>query len=173
MLACRMFRAVFALCLFATACGGGGGTAIDASPVDAGPLVDAPLSAACLDAETHSDLTWIQANIFSKQCTFSGCHNGASGDAGKMDLRAGHSFTSLVGVKAHLCQATSIVTAGHPEQSYMMVMIGQQTPAAQTPPSCAIDPMVGEMPQGNPTVLLCSQKRDAIERWITAGALNN
>lgn len=168
-----MVRAVLAFSLSLAACGGGGGNSVDAASNDGGPTVDAPLSATCIEAETHSDLTWIQANVFSKQCTFSGCHNGSTGFAGKMDLRAGHSFTSLVGVTAHLCQMTNIVTAGHPEQSYLMVMLGQQKPADQSPPSCAIDPTVGEMPQGNPTVLLCSQKRDAIERWITAGALND
>src|SRR4051812_21776400 len=41
----------------------------------------------CMDATTHSDLTWIQDNIFSKQCTFTGCHNGGSTDAGRLDLR--------------------------------------------------------------------------------------
>jgi hypothetical protein len=34
-----------------------------------------------------------------------------------------------------------------------------------------IDPNVGTMPKDNPA--LCSQRIDAVERWIMAGALTN
>ena len=153
------------------ACGGGTATPIDGGPADA--AIDAGPSAACIEAESHSDFTWIQDNIFVKQCTFSGCHNGAVGDAGKFDLRAGKAYASLVGNTSHLCPQTADVTAGHPEQSYLMVMLGQMQPADQSPPSCAVKTSVGLMPQGNPTTLLCSQKRDAIQRWIMAGALQD
>jgi hypothetical protein len=169
-----MFRAVLVVgYVFAAACGGGGGAGGGGATVDAPGTADAPIAQVCIDAESHSDLTWIQANIFTKQCVFSGCHDGGTGAAGKMDLRPGHAIASLVGSAADLCSGTDIVVAGHPEQSYLMVMLGQVEPTAQTPPECAIDPMIGEMPQSSPTVLLCPQKRDAIQRWITAGAMND
>jgi hypothetical protein len=38
-------------------------------------------------------------------------------------------------------------------------------------PPGMIDPLVGTMPSNSP--LLCQEKRDAIERWINAGAPND
>ena len=52
--------------------------------------------------------------------------------------------SGLVGVPSKLCPGTNLVTAGHPEQSYMMVMLGQTPPTMQSPPECAIDVTVGE-----------------------------
>ena len=49
---------------------------------------DAALSAACMAATTHSDLTFLETTVFKSSCVFSGCHNGAMTDAGHLDLRA-------------------------------------------------------------------------------------
>ena len=54
---------------------------------------------------------------------------------------------------------------GDPSSSYLEVMLGSV--------KGKIDPSVGIMPQNTGGELLCCQKLDAIQRWITAGALNN
>src|SRR5262249_53534955 len=82
----------------------------------------------CLDAKMHSDLTWIQDNIFTKQCTFSGCHNGGPNPAGMMDLRAGMSHTHIVNVASMLDTTRQIVVPGDAAKSYMLVMIGEIQP---------------------------------------------
>jgi hypothetical protein len=64
-----------------------------------------------------------------------------------------------------------IVVPGDGAKSYMLVMIGEIQPAMADPPASAIRADVGTMPQGSP--LLCQEKRDAIQRWIVAGALEN
>ena len=125
----------------------------------------------CLDAKMHSDLTWIQDNIFTKQCAFSGCHNGGANPAGMMDLRAGMAHAHVVNVTSMLDTTRKIVVPGDAAKSYMLVMIGEIQPAMADPPASAIRSDVGPMPQGSP--LLCIEKRDAIQRWIVAGALNN
>jgi len=163
-----MKRAVFALVV--AACGSPSNM-VDASGGGDDGGSDAAIPAVCLEAEQHSDLTWIETNVFSKQCTFSGCHNGAPTDAGKMDLRTGHAFASIVGVDSHMCPGTMRVIAGNSAGSWMMKMLGQVQDT--TPPSCAIDPKIGLMPMDNMGELLCVQKRDAIQRWIDMGAQNN
>jgi hypothetical protein len=125
----------------------------------------------CQDAKMHSDLTWIQANIFDKQCAFSGCHNGGANLAGMMDLRDGMARTHIVNVASMLDTRRKIVVPGNTAQSYMLVMISEIQPAMADPPAGAIRSDVGTMPQGSP--LLCQEKRDAIQRWIVAGALDN
>ena len=148
-------------------CGGGPAGTVDAPS----SVADAPIPAICVEAEQHSDLTWIQQNVFDKQCTFSGCHNGAPDDAGKMDLRDGMSIASIVGVASHMCPTATRVIAGNSNGSWMMKMLGQVQDT--TPPSCAIDQKIGLMPMDNMGELLCVQKRDAIQRWIDAGAMND
>jgi hypothetical protein len=130
-------------------------------------------SQACMDATAHSDLTWIQANIFEKQCTFSGCHNGAATLAGKVDLRSGMAYAHLVGFTSVLDPTRKLVVAGDPKSSYLEVMLGIIQPVSATPPSAPPRSDVGYMPQSNGGNLLCCQKLAAIDRWIAAGAMNN
>lgn len=52
------------------------------------------------------------------------------------------------------------VVPGDPQRSYLMVILGH------VPGPLA--PNVGTMPYNEP--LLCAEKRQAIERWIAAGA---
>src|SRR5215467_2481930 len=57
-------------------------------------------STLCTDAVNHSDLKWIEGNIFAPNCNLGGggaCHASAS-DAGKLGLQAGMSHDHLVGV---------------------------------------------------------------------------
>jgi hypothetical protein len=131
-------------------------------------------SAPCMDAATHSDLTWIQANILDASCIFSGCHNGASTAAGKTDLRMGMSYGKLVNVPSpHLDTQRLLVKPGDPQNSWLMVMLGDEDPTKMTPPGTPPPASVGLMPQNSGGALLCCQKMDALDRWITAGAMNN
>ncbi|MDB4959221.1 MAG: hypothetical protein JWO36_6790 [Myxococcales bacterium] len=130
-------------------------------------------SSACMDAVNHSDFTWIQDNIFTKQCVFSGCHNGGNTDAGKIDLRTGRAFAHLVNVTSNLEKTRKLVVPSSSAQSYLQVMLGKIPPEMASPPAGPILETVGVMPQNNGGALLCCQKLDAIDRWITAGAMNN
>jgi hypothetical protein len=125
----------------------------------------------CLDATMHQDLAWIEANIFVKQCAFSGCHNGAATPQGMQDLRAGMSYAHLVNVTSVLEPTRKLVVPGDPAKSYLLVMIMEIQPQDADPPAGPIRTDVGTMPQGS--TLLCVEKRDAIKRWIAAGAMNN
>ena len=122
-------------------------------------------SAACTEAMGHSDLTWIQKNIFTPQCTFSGCHNGENTPQGKIDLRDGKAFATLVNGDSLLMSGAKLVVPNDPASSYLEVMLGSEPGT--------FDPSVGFMPQSNGGMLLCCQKLDAIQRWITAGAMND
>jgi hypothetical protein len=157
-----MLRSI-ALVVLVTACGGG------SDP----PGADAPPSAACLEATMYEDLTNIEDKIFRLSCIFSGCHNGAATDAGRLDLRAGMSHAEMVGIDSEVDVGKKLVVAGDPGSSYLLLMMGHIAPGDFDPPTVAPPGSIGLMPQGTGGQLLCAEKRDAIERWITAGALDN
>ncbi len=135
--------------LLAAACGGGeGGTP------------DAALAPDCEEAKQHSDLAWIQDQIFDRSCTFSVCHD-MTQPAASLRLTAGQARGELVGQAPDEPGAGGVLVApGAPDQSYLMVAIGGVP--GETPPSD------GTMPLG--LSLLCEEKLDAIRRWIEAGA---
>jgi hypothetical protein len=145
------------LALSLAACGGGNG---DGDAADAMPTADAMISASCLEAEGHSDLTWIQDNIFMPSCAgFAACHDS---DAPESDLdltTEAASQAGLVGIDSNLEPGMALVAPGDPDQSYLMVILGQ---FGMDDPR--IDPVIGTMPFAN--ALLCVEKRDAIARWI-------
>src|SRR6185369_7198173 len=93
-----------------------------------GEQSDAPTSGVCtmgmsqarMDAVNNQSLTWIQANIFNKQCTFSGCHDGGATPAGKVDLRDGKSYAHLVDYDSVLEPGHKLVVAGDTSMSYLM-----------------------------------------------------
>lgn len=126
----------------------------------------------CMDAVNHSDLAWIEQKIFVASCAFSGCHSSAS-DSGKLDLRAGMSRANLVGVSSMLDPARKLVVPNDVDASYLMLMLRDVPPVMATPPASPPPASVGYMPQGPPSVGLCCQKLDALERWINAGAPSN
>jgi hypothetical protein len=136
--------------LLGPGCGGGN----QPVPLDASP--------ACLEAVNHSDLTWIQANVFTPKCTFSACHNGDIRNS-REDLRDGMTVATTVNVASHVFPQYMLVVPGDPANSYMMSILRGGP--------MMIDPNVGTMPKDNPA--LCSQRIDAVERWIMAGALTN
>ena len=127
-------------------------------------------SQACLDAVTHSDLSWIEANVFVGSCNFAGCHNGAAGNDSTVDLSPGMSRAHMVNFTSHIDPTRKIVVPNDVAASYLMLMLGDVAPAMASPPASGL-PGAGRMPQGAP--ILCCQKLDAIERWITAGAPTN
>jgi len=143
------------LCMFSLAttagCGGGDEASADAMP---DPL--------CIEAETHSDLAWLQDNVFTRSCAqFSSCHMGNAPSAGGLNLEEGMLEENVVNVESDLAPGMDIVEPGSPMDSYMMVILGEY--GADDP---RIDPSVGTMPYNND--LLCSQKREAIGRWIAS-----
>jgi hypothetical protein len=174
-----MRGSVIALALAAGACDTGV-KAIALGPLDANP--------ACEEAKTHSDLAYIQANIFDRSCSSStACHKVRTSDSANLQLSDGMSYTNLVGVDAQSAYATPAskggmadhqwqrVVPGDPANSYLMVLIDPRTNPVPMGPSDPngfdgpLNPKVGSMPQ-NAGELLCPEKIDAIKRWISAGA---
>lgn len=128
----------------------------DAAATDAG--VDA--SPTCLEANEHSDLPWLQEKVFTPQCSnFGPCHRGTASMAKNLNLEAGRTRAALVDVASMTVPSWKLVTPGDPARSFLMVTLGQYpSPTAN----------LVTMPFNSP--LLCREKRDAIERWIAAGA---
>ena len=155
--------------------------------VDGG--IDAPPSASCLEATQHSDLPWIEENVFKRSCIFSGCHNGTNTDAGQMDLRPsgspatgsapaavggpGRTAMHLVNVDSNLEPTFKVVVPNQPKQSYLMFMIQHIKGPDMDPPAPVPfkdGKMVPLMPQNAGGKPICIEKRQAIERWILRGA---
>ena len=125
--------------------------------VDSGGGVDAGPSPECLEATEHSDLQWIQDNIFDRSCAnFNACHKGAALSAGGLNLEEGMAEANLTNVVSDLFPEFVLVAPGVPEDSYMLIILGH----LEGP----IEPDVGTMPFNSDT--LCPQKLEAIERWI-------
>jgi hypothetical protein len=128
---------------------------------DAAPDAGIDASPACAEALTHSDLAWIQEKVFTPQCSgFNACHKGAATMAGGLSLEAGMARGEMVGIASTRFPTQTLVVPGNPAASYLLVAVGQYPGM--------IDPRIGTMPFNSP--LLCREKRDAIERWIVAGA---
>jgi hypothetical protein len=114
---------------------------------------------ACEEARTHSDLAWIQANVFTPSCARSGCHVGPAVGAGHLGLDTGQAHGQLVNMPSTSATSWMRVVPSDTTKSYLLVAMG-----AQSGPR----PSDGLMPLGSPP--LCSEKVDAIRRWIAAGA---
>ena len=132
-----------------------------AVPADEAPPSE-ETSPSCIDARDHSDLAWIEENVLAPSCAaFSSCHQGNALSAGGLNLEPGMAVAALVDVPSELAPGMALVAPGSPEESYLLVILGQY--GADDP---RIDPSVGTMPASND--LLCADKRDAISRWIAA-----
>jgi hypothetical protein len=126
-------------------------------------------SPTCLDAVNHTDLAWIEQNIFVGSCNFSGCHNGDNTAQGKVDLRPGKSYAHLVNFASVIDTTRKLVVPNDVEASYLMLMLRDVAPAMANPPGKAPPGSVGFMPQSSNSSLCC-QKLDALEHWIMTGA---
>jgi hypothetical protein len=128
--------------------------------------------------------TYIKTKIFNANCSSTSCHS-ASG-TGKLDLSTGKDDTTPVtqdqawanllgsdgmGADSMVDKTRKLVVPGHPEQSYLELMMQKVAPADMVPPAADPPSDVGYMPQANG--VLCCQKLDLIDRWIRGGALNN
>lgn len=148
------------LCLSVAALGLsiGGCSGDDGVNHDAG--IDA-ISPSCLEALEHSDLTWLQDRVFQPSCSnFTPCHKGLAPEAGGLSLERGQTHRQLVNVDSDLFIQFKRVAPNDPPNSYLMIITGQYPGP--------IDAKVGKMPYNSS--LLCKEKRDALERWILAGA---
>ena len=153
-------------------------TSLDSEPDamgTAGRVCKVSTVAACMQAESQQSLAWIETNIFQAHCAFSGCHNGTTTQAGRINLKdAGMSHDDLVNIDSDVATGKKLVVPGQPKQSYLMIMLQQYKPSEMEPTPVPNPPTdIGFMPQGTGGVPICCQKIDAIERWITAGAMNN
>lgn len=123
--------------------------------------------AQCTAADAHSDLTWLQANVFTPNCGSAICHGGSV----EPDLQAGATHGSLVTVSSSIFTDRDLVTPGDINASFLMFMLGYYAADQATPIGATLPQPGGYMPLGLPP--LCCQKLRAVERWITAGAQNN
>lgn len=128
----------------------------ETGPQTSGPDAGEELSAKCEEAEMHSDLDWLEAEVFAPGCgRFTACHKGPALSAAGLNLEKGRVADSLINARSTLFPEKMLVVPGEPENSYLMVALG------------SYDGELGEggtMPFNNP--MLCQEKRDAVERWI-------
>ena len=99
------------------------------------------------------------------------CHNGRDGGRSHQHGGVGNAHADLVGVDSMIATGRKLVVAGQPKESYLLMIMQQFKPTEMLPTPVDAPPSdVGYMPQGFDEPLCC-QKLDAVERWITAGAL--
>jgi uncharacterized protein (TIGR03118 family) len=127
-----------------------------AGNVGTSPAVSVTVSNSTTPAVTLSEL---QSTIFTPIC--SACHTGTGSSLpGSMNLTAGHTFTSLVGVPSVEQPAVLRVKAGDPTNSYVIRKL--EGTAGITG---------ARMPFGGP--YLDQATIDKVKAWITAGAHND
>jgi hypothetical protein len=158
-----LVASLFALGSLVAACGGDDdGATADAAPTIDGGAPDA--TAPCEEAKAHSDFAWINANIFTKSCAFSGCHNDVPHPSGDdLNLSAGKAFAAIVDVSSTQVASKKLIDATSTDcaNSYVYNKITNQN----------LKPGTVGMPRAQPP--LCQEKIDAVCRWIAAGAKNN
>lgn len=109
-------------------------------------------------APDPNSLSQIQADIFTPDCTGSGCHSGA-GPAGGLLLTNGRSFGYLVGVLSTESPQQLRVLPGDANNSYLIQRLEGSTPISTQ-----------RHPEGEP---LSNAQINRIRSWITAGAMDN
>ena len=100
----------------------------------------------------------VQAEIFTPSCAFSGCHAGPTPQQG-MDLSAGKSYASIVGVRATESTRARIAP-GDPVSSYLV---------SKTAGDATITG--SRMPLGGPYLSATTQK--LLVDWVQRGAPND
>ena len=151
-----------------------------AEPMDAPPsgrTCSMGTSSLCMQAATHSDFTFIKNQIFPISCSASSSCHMSSTASGKLDLSVANAYKSLLGpngtggVMSDVDKTRVLVVPGMPKQSYFFFITRGLKPEEGDPPFTNPPANVGLMPQKGSSI--CCQKIDAIERWITAGAMND
>lgn len=142
------------LAIAAIGCGGsddGGGGADAGEPDAAGP------SPSCLEAAQHSDLEWIQEEIFTPSCAaFGVCHMGNANSAGGLNLEEGMAAANMINVPSQLFPEYDLVVPGDPDSSYLLIILGGRPGP--------LDEDVMTMPYSSPP--LCDEKIEAVARWV-------
>jgi hypothetical protein len=165
-----MARAAVLGSLWLVAAAGCNDTAIRFPPAAPDASVISP---ACMEAVNHSDLDWIQDNIFSVSCArFTACHKGRATSAAGLSLEAGKAAMNLVGVESKVCGLPQVlVRPGDPGGSFLMKSLDADKYPLPDPVGPGTDCPMGDpekppqtMPYNNPP--LCVEKREAVERWI-------
>nr|WP_244623210.1 CHRD domain-containing protein [Shewanella salipaludis] len=100
-------------------------------------------------------LTSLQTEIFTPSCALSGCHAGASPQQG-MNLSAGQTYSNIVGVMSNEVNSLNRVTAGDPDNSYLVQKVEGTASVG------------GRMPLGGPA--LSNEQIQKIRQWIIDGA---
>lgn len=134
-------------------------TATDASGnVGTSPAVTVTVA----NATPAVTLAKLQTDIFTPKC--SGCHDGSAAPGGalpgSMDLRAGHTFASLVNVASQEQPALMRVKPGEPNNSYVVHKLEGSAGITGS-----------RMPLGGP--FLDQATIDEVRAWIAGGAPNN
>ncbi|HTM21651.1 MAG TPA: hypothetical protein VL172_14115 [Kofleriaceae bacterium] len=131
------------------------------------------ISPACMEAVNHSDLDWIQDNIFSVSCArFTACHKGRATSAEGLNLEINKAAMNLIGVESKVCGLPQVLLRpGDPAGSFLMKVLDPDKYPLPDPVGPGTDCPDGDpeeppetMPYNNP--LLCVEKREAVERWI-------
>jgi hypothetical protein len=113
----------------------------------------------CQQATQHSDLTWIQDNVFTSTCALAHCH-AEDNQAGGLVLASGMSHGYLVNRPSTVQTTMMRVLPGDPANSYLLIALGGEP---GNPPEGSVMPWGGAAP-------LCAEEIDAIKRWVAAGA---
>lgn len=102
-------------------------------------------------------LSNVQAQVFNLSCGYSTCHDASAG--GGLSLAEGESYASLVGVAAHGDPSQTLVIAGDPDNSYLMMKLSRAGTIVgdPMPPSAAVE----------------SSQLELVRGWILDGAPNN
>ena len=132
--------------------------------------------AVCNEAESHSDFTWLQANLFTSNCSGDSCHNApkAGKPPGGKIVLAENAYKALLGdsgtgATSDVAPDRLLVSPFNPKDSYLYFLLRGVRADDGAPPFNEPPEDVGYMPMDNNT--LCCQKLDAVRRWIEAGAL--
>lgn len=143
-----LLRVLFAYCAMAIGCG---------SEVPQAHSTSEQPSADCIEATQHSEFGWIVGEVFEVSCTSSTCHRSQS-KLENLNLTDAMAYQSLT-QKSEGQPTLRYVEPGDPSQSYLMVKLGDYDQSLLSG---------RHMPTGG--ALLCTEKRDAIARWIAQGA---
>jgi len=110
------------------------------------------------DMPAIATFTFIQDNVFTPNCTFSGCHSGGSPAMGQ-NLTAGQAYSNIVNVPSAEVPGLMRIEPGNANNSYLIQKV-EGTAA------------VGDrMPLGRPA--LSAELIQALREWTDAGAENN
>jgi hypothetical protein len=156
--------------------------------------------AVCKEAESHSDYAWLNANLFSSNCSGDSCHSAPKAPSTKLPLgkillapSADNpdprlAYNTLLGpsgsgAESDLEPGRKLVDpgegmGGNPDNSYLLFLL-HGIPASPGFPPLAVDAAPARPFKEPPSDIgympmdnntLCCQKIDAVRRWIQAGA---